>query len=287
MLIRIKSDLHLNCYAAALHQTRLYDPNEEPFDPFWYPPELPTDKDTVLILAGDLWEGTKWVEYAGYSWIEKVAPRFKQVLVVLGNHCLWSNGGLSIQNGADKCNAMLQDHCLFNVHVLDCASMQIDDVLFVGATLWTDMNKRDPLAMMNMTRYMRNDGNIAFSTGPNGQWERFTSERWVHTHDKHRKYIQHVCEQNRDKKIVVITHHVPLLGIGEPAYRGDVANAYYESDLSELILDNPQIKGWVYGHTHYQREELFGETLMVNNNVGYAFEHHEEQGLVQHKVWEI
>ena len=272
-------------YAGWFHKTRLADGVMEP--PMWYPPELPDDKETILILAGDLWMGTKWIEYAGYSWIMKVASRFKQVLVVLGNHDYWPQGDITILNGGDKCNAMLQDHGLYNVHVLDSSVFEIDDIVFVGATLWTDMKKYDPLVMHNMTNFMAYDGKSAYSTGDGGEWSRFTSQKWVMHHDRQRDYIKHVVKSNPDRRVVVITHHIPVLGLNDPRFNGDVSNAYYESDLSEFILDHTNITHWFCGHTHHASDTMIGDMRIYLNPVGYQGEHLEQQGLVKHEVIEI
>src|ERR1035437_1024565 len=107
MKLRVYSDIHLDHYSS-----RASSKFEKAF---WYPPELPDDKDTTLILAGDLWMGTKFIEWAGLCWIGIVAKRFKEVLIVLGNHDYWPMGDLTITKGGDKCNAMLQDYGLLNV----------------------------------------------------------------------------------------------------------------------------------------------------------------------------
>lgn len=233
--------------------------------------------------------GTKFINYCGYSWIGEVAPKFKQVLIVLGNHDFWpiQGGNLTILNGANKCNALLQDMCLFNVKVLDMDTHTDGDYLFVSATLWTDMNKADPLAMYNMSNFMRYDGKCAYDTGPNGAWSRFTSEKWVQLHYKHRDYIKHMVEQNRDKKVIVITHHIPLIHLGDPVYINHPATAYYVSDLSNLILDHPNIKFWTCGHSHISNDLVFGETRMYMNPVGYLSESREINGFVKHEVIEI
>jgi len=259
----------------------------------WYPPVLPDEKETILILAGDLWIGTKFIQYAGQSWIGLVAPRFKQVLIVLGNHCYWPQGDLTILHGAEKCNNMLKDIGLYNVKVLDMDTYADGEYLFVGCTLWTDMNQTEPLAMYSMPQFMAYDGKIAYETGPNGAWSRFTSEKWVQTHYKHRDYIKHVAAQNRDKKLIVITHHLPLMHLGDPEYQGNMSNAYYMSDLSNLILDNENIIMWFYGHTHHASDTIFPPYAesdgcrMINNCVGYASQHFEQLGLVKHEVIEI
>lgn len=278
--VRCYSDLHLDHYAQYA--------SSKGDKAFWYPPVLEDDKNTILILAGDLWMGSKWIEWAGFSWISKVAPRFKQVLVVLGNHCYWPMGDLTITHGANKCNALLSDMKLENVIVLDCDTFAIDDVLFVGATLWTDMDKHSPFAMYNMKNCMAYDGKCRYETGPIGQYQSFNSDLWVRTHTKHKLYIKHVVEQNRDKKIVVITHHVPLTTLGDPMYEADSSNCYYSSDLSEFILDNPHIVAWVNGHSHYCRNELFGDnTRMINRSLGYMDENKERKGTIPHDIFEF
>ena len=281
MKLRLYSDIHLDWY----HPQKL-----------WYPPEMPNDKETTLILAGDLWVGTRWIrtfdtgtrgEFAAYeiNWIQRVANQFKQVLVVLGNHDYWD--GLTILTGAKRCNDMLQDIGIYNVKVLDCDTYQEDNVLFIGATLWTDISNRDPLAMWNMPRMMHYDGKIAYATGDNGAWERFTSEKWVKTHDKHRRYIELILEQNKDKKCVVITHHLPLYELGDPTYRGNMSNAYYASDLSSLLLNYDNLVLWCYGHTHHPNDSIFPNdgagVRLLNNCLGYKG----EQDTVKHEVLKL
>jgi len=274
--VRIYSDLHLDSYWVNGRWVEK-----------WYPPFHKDDKQTTLILAGDLWIGVHFIFSGGSSWIEGMSRRFKQVLIVLGNHDYWPcSNGLSIKDGGRKCNELLGQMGIFNVKVLDCDTHADEEVLFVGCTLWTDMRSRDPLTMFNFSHYMGEaDATIVFDDFGNGM--KFSSERFVETHERHKAYIKLIAEQNRDKKIVVITHHVPLTSVGNPAFTKDLASGYYESDLSELILDNPHIKLWAYGHTHYQNDVLVGETRMINNCVGYKGQEFERQRKVKHKIIEI
>ena len=271
-----------------MYQTRIYDPDEkDPMDKMWYPPELPDDKDTILILAGDLWVGYRWLSINEYSWIGRVAPRFKQVLVVLGNHDYWSD--IDILHGGRKMNEDLQDMCLFNVKVLDCDTFEVDNKIFVGATLWTDMFKFDPWSMYHMPQLMRPDSKIRHDHGDGTNSTRFTSQRWVDTHIKHRDYIDFVAKENPDKDIIVATHHMPLTVMGDPMYEGynANANAYYYSDLSNLILDRPNIKFWCAGHSHVDNDFMFEHCRMYMNPVGYQGEHREQEGFVKHEVIEV
>jgi hypothetical protein len=46
-------------------------------------------------------------------------------------------------------------------------------------------------------------------------------------------------------------------------------NGGYSSDLSEFILDHPQIKMWTHGHTHDTFDYMIGSTRVVCNPRGY------------------
>lgn len=272
MKLRIYSDTHLNCYT---------------WDKMWYPPELPDDKETILILAGDIWEGTKFIEHAGHSWIGNIAHRFKHILIVLGNHDYWPcKQDITIKDGSVKLNSMLQDYGFFNVTVLDCDTFEIEDTLFIGATLWTDMKKGDPIVMHNMSNIMAYDGKIAYETGQNGAWTRFTSQKWIVEHDRHRRYIEHVVKQNQNKKLVVITHHLPLSMLSDPYYKGEMSDFYYHSDLHDIIMD-ANITMWVFGHSHYNTDQVWFGTRFKSNCLGYQGEHFEQQEYVKHEVIEI
>lgn len=250
----------------------------------WYPDPLPNDKETTLIVAGDIWIGTRFIEFQGTSWISKIAAQFEHVVIVFGNHCYW---GMTMSTAAEKCRKMLADHIIPNVHILDCNTVELNDVVIAGCTLWTDMNKRDPLTMYNMSRYMTYDGKISYKTGPNGYFERFTSERWVSEHSKHKAFIEKTASANKDKKIIVVTHHAPLLTLLHPDHQRDISDGYYASDLSDLILDNPNIVLWCCGHTHHQRDTMMVNTRIINNCLGYLSQHFEQLGLVKHEAIEI
>jgi hypothetical protein len=46
-------------------------------------------------------------------------------------------------------------------------------------------------------------------------------------------------------------------------------NGGYSSDLSEFIMDHPQIKLWTHGHTHEEFDYMIGSTRIVCNPRGY------------------
>jgi hypothetical protein len=73
-----------------------------------------------------------------------------------------------------------------------------------------------------------------------------------------------------DEKFVVVGHHAPCKLSTKPQYQDDVLmNGAYSSDLSEFILDHPQIKLWTHGHTHDRFDYMIGSTRIVCNPRGY------------------
>lgn len=263
MNIRYYSDMHLDFYRG-------------PKD-MWFPPVLPDDKNTTLLLSGDVWRGTDFIHKNDYSWISLIAQRFKQVLIVLGNHDYWPcDQSISIVRGGEICNSLLIDSGFYNVKVLDCDTYLDEDVLFVGATLWTDLSQEDPFVVMNMPNYMMPDSEIAYDDS--GQL--FSSEKWLQTHYRHKDYLRHVVEQNKDKVVVIMTHHVPLIELGDPNFEGHQSNGYFMNDLSTFVMDNDNIKMWVSGHVHVPSISTLNQCCFLNNAVGYPGEgfnelHHE------------
>jgi hypothetical protein len=170
----------------------------------------------------------------------------------------------------------MRDECAKfpNIYMLEQDTKIIDDVVFVGGTLWTNMNKRDPLTMhaiegmMNDFRIIRNDFR---SYAP------MSALDVAHRHDKTLAYIKIVVEQNKDKKCVVVGHHSPSFQSCHPMYGSDtLMNGGYHSDLSEFILDHPQIVLWTHGHTHHPFDYKIGETRVVCNPRGYENEGYSE-----------
>jgi hypothetical protein len=47
-------------------------------------------------------------------------------------------------------------------------------------------------------------------------------------------------------------------------------NGAFASDLSEFIMDRPQIKLWTHGHMHNQSDYMMGTTRVVCNPRGYS-----------------
>ena len=196
------------------------------------------------------------------NFLKRCSFQFPHVVYIAGNHEYY-HGKFPV--GAEY----LREECakFDNVHFLEMNTVTIDDVTFVGGTLWTDMNKGDPLTMHSIGDMM-NDFRIIRNSELG-----YTKFRPNHAAERHRKtveYIRTVIEGKFDQKFVVVGHHAPSKMSTHEMYKDQyLMNGGYSSELSEFIIDHPQIKLWTHGHTHHQFDYMIGGTRIVCNPRGY------------------
>ena len=97
-------------------------------------------------------------------------------------------------------------------------------------------------------------------------------EDTVEYHRKMVDYIKIVTDMlgENNNKYVVVGHHAPTKSSCHPKYEEYyLMNGAYSSDLSNFILDRPQIKLWVHGHTHDPFDYMVGSTRVACNPRGY------------------
>ena len=243
-----------------------------------------TENADVLILSGDICVAADLNPYGEddeersvriHTFFQGWCSEFKHVMYVVGNHEHYHGDFTKTISKLKECLGYL-----VNLHILDKECATVNDVLFVGGTLWTNMNKEDGITLMHM-KSMMNDfriiknstratefhdtvGNLHFNT------PRFTPEDSVDDHKEMLEYLKLMVSGKPDRKVVVVGHHAPSKLSTHPRYKDeDIMNGAYSSDLSEYILDHPQIKLWTHGHTHEDFDYLIGSTRIVCNPRGY------------------
>lgn len=196
------------------------------------------------------------------DFLKRCSFQFPHVIYVMGNHEFYHG------RFYDSIDHMREECAKFpNIYMLENDTKVIDDVTFVGATLWTDMNKGDPLTMhaiegmMNDFRIIRNDKR---SFAP------MSARDVVGRHARTLQYFRTVLAEQHETKFVVVGHHSPSFQSVHDEFKNEqLMNGGYHSDLSEFILDHPQIKLWTHGHTHHPFDYKIGETRIVCNPRGY------------------
>jgi len=196
------------------------------------------------------------------NFLKRCSFQFPHVVYVAGNHEFYHGKfPASLQDLRNECAKYT------NIYFLENDVKTIDDTTFIGCTLWTDMNKGDPLTlhaiadMMNDYRIVRNSDHG------------YTKLRPAHTLAQHRRsvdYIRTVVEGKFDQKFVVVGHMAPSRLSTHPKYADEtLMNGAYSSSLDEFIMDRPQIKLWTHGHTHHCFDYMIGSTRVVCNPRGY------------------
>lgn len=202
--------------------------------------------------------------------LEECSQKYRKVIMVMGNHEFYRS---VFQKTYEHIKSQLPD----NVYLLEKESLELDGVLFLGATLWTDMNKQDALTIYHMQGAMNDYRQITMLNEERHVYHRLQPEYTVKEHLKTLEYFKNVLAENRTREggalpVVVVTHHSPSKLSTKPKYQKDVLmNGAYSSDLSEFILDNPEIKVWTHGHTHDTFDYMIGETRIICNPRGYKY----------------
>jgi len=239
-----------------------------------------TENADVLILSGDILNAQELHDFPANTtnanlnsyrynntvnyrnFLKFCSDNFKHVIYVAGNHELYDG---KFNKGLDYLREETTNYD--NIYFLEDETKKIDDILFIGCTLWTDLNKENPVTMYSIQNYMNDYGIIK-----NDQ-KGYRSLQPIDTLERHKQsltFIKNNVSENRDQKIVLVTHMSPSRKSTNPRYKDDYhINGGYSSELDDFIIDNPQIKAWTHGHTHDIFDYVIGQTRILCNPRGY------------------
>lgn len=156
-----------------------------------------------------------------------------------------------------------------NVHLLENDSFTIEDVVFLGATLWTDFALNgDPVmsevvAQTGMNDYRR------IRTLP--RYSRLKPSDTRRLHMESRRWLEDQVLSLNGSNVVVVTHHAPCPRSIPPTFQEDAFNPAFASDMSRFIMES-KAKLWVHGHIHSASDYAIGNTRVVANPRGYPTE---------------
>ena len=243
MLIRLASDIHL----------------EFGLDDYDYIlPPMGEDSESVLVVSGDIHTGDSATE----EFLPYMGSRFEHVFYVLGNHEFY---GYDFDRVAIQVREGISD--LPNVTLLDDDAVEHNGVRFLGATLWTSVNNRDPLSMMLVRDSMNDYRAIRKNV------RKLTVEDTVDKHEESVEFIKNALAAPFNGPTVVATHHGPSHQSAHHMYRGNRSerlNVAYYSDL-EYIMHENDIAYWFHGHTHSTMSYEINGCKVRMNPRGYGY----------------
>lgn len=224
-------------------------------------PELDCD---VYVLAGDISGGNK-----SHRDVERlIANLEKPVVYVHGNHECYKN---QVQRVRRKMAEIAQRYSHFHFLTHD-NPVTIDDVMFVGDTLWTDFNLLgnpqigmfDARQQMNDYRYIR-FGDTYKRLHPNdvlGMHRAQLSDIWT------------TIQNANGGKVVGVSHHAPCeLSILDEYVNDPLSAAYASRSIPPIREQLPQLKLWIHGHIHRAVDYMAGDIPIVSNPRGYPGEY--------------
>lgn len=234
MRVHIISDLHME------------------FAPF-QPNKVDAD---VVVLAGDVHNGLN-----GIKWLLKTF-REQPVIYVLGNHEFHGQKTPKLISGVKELARGS------NVHVLENDAVEIGNVTFLGATLWTDFRLNgdaalaEAVAQTGMTDFQR------INVTPSGRRFRPKDARQIHI-----KSMNWLARQvrARGKNVVVVTHHAPSVQSIPLGFCNHWLNPAFASNLESFVARSG-VKLWIHGHVHSRSDYVVGTTRIVANPRGFRGE---------------
>jgi len=245
------------------------------------------DNVEVLILSGDIFVNHDLMDHDDpmpshkskqiHEFFYNCCNVFPHVVYVAGNHEHYHGDFATTLKEIKRKLKYLPNLQVLDKDVWDYK----EEYRFIGGTLWTDMNKEDPITLshikgvMNDFRTITNSNHVVNFKDDEGKFHtrlsRFSPEDAVEDHRKMVDYLKLMYSETPPwMKVIVVGHHAPSKASTHPRYRGEaIVNGAYSSDLSEFILDRPGIKLWTHGHTHEDFDYMIGDCRVVCNPRGY------------------
>lgn len=217
-----------------------------------------TDKEIFTIVAGDISKDFFQLE----SWLQQ---NIKNGIFILGNHDFTGN-----TNMIDAYRELKEKFPVSNnLTFLQNSCKEIDNKIFVGATLWTDfsLEVNNPMTSKSVIKNLLH----GYIRGNFSKEQKLTPEITIKEYMKSINYIDFICKENPDKDIIVITHHCPSIKCSAEKFKNNVMNPALITNLESFILEHKNIKAWCCGHCH--RNPIIteiGNCKIIMNTKGYT-----------------
>jgi predicted MPP superfamily phosphohydrolase len=252
--VKLVSDIHLEFYDKYPGIHEFINTSRAP--PCSRPPA------DIICLCGDIGD-PKLPSYKQF--LEDCANACtKYTFVIMGNHEAYGKSIQQtkhmIQNVCDQVNAdVSRTGSKAKIVFLDNNTVEVGNYRFIGTTLWSEI---DPTEAWNIRCCISDYSRIQ-------QWGIGETN---HQYTKNVAWLKQelLMTEIDDKKAIVLTHHVPLMHLGNPKYADSDLKSAFQSDLSDLIKKYTNtIEYWMYGHNHFSETVKYANTTLISNQAGY------------------
>lgn len=217
-----------------------------------------TKPDTTLVIAGDTVPVIPKYLDRFKEFLQNVSDAYTNAIIIAGNHEYYHGEIESVNRTITDMVSRFD-----NIYFLLNSTVEIDDVVFIGSTLWTDFdNQTKPWAFeyLNDSRVILNGESLLTANDVLGFFNQSSD------------FLLEELDKNLDKKTVVITHNAPSYKSIAPEFIGNKINCMFANNMeySHILRYNPNL--WIHGHTHRSFDYEIGDTRVVCNPVGYLGE---------------
>lgn len=255
-----------------------------------------------LILAGDI--SSHW-HSSLYEFLNYASETWNHVFYVPGNHefyCFDKNNIRDYQEIDLRYRKQIKKRYK-NVYYLNNNAVWFDGnnvyeypssnaICIIGSTLWSSPDYGIELKINDFYKIYTSKNNtsskiysdklelVPISVGE------MKSENIISIEYIQKKLIFNKEHYGIDAKSIVITHFPPVHGgtssirhIGEDS----IIKSYYANKLDDFIKNNPQIKWWIFGHTHHAAVIDKYETYLLSNAIGYPDEQISRKNIIAYQ----
>lgn len=210
-----------------------------------------------LIIAGDIDNICNQVQHKYERFLTRISPLFKYVFIISGNHEYYDNHEYYKTIGEnqnqdkdidfDKWLKYIEDNIRIitkkfdNIIYLQNESFDIPntDIMIFGTTLWSKISKDE--------EYKVSSTLSDYTYIPN-----FNVNKSTELFNQSINLLTTALEKNKDKRFIIISHHLPSYDLIPTKYKYSSYNSAYANNIT--FINDEHIVAWVAGHTHCPME---------------------------------
>lgn len=236
-----------------------------------YKKKIINPTNNYLICAGDI--GCVKSPNTRF-YFDLVSPLFERIFYVPGNHEYYET---SISEGNKLLFELTSKYN--NVHLLNKSYYDLDDsTRIIGCTLWSDLEYNDEYKDKNLMRLLKAKNHLNDFV----KIDKFSPFDYQDLHNDHSEYLRSQIQDSNDKKVIVVSHHLPSYYLIDEKFKHLNYNNCFASNMDDLMFY--PVKYWIYGHTHKQRIDNLGTVKTICNPIGHVGENPNFQVLYEVKV---
>ncbi len=229
-----------------------------------------------LILAGDI---STWTHASLYEFLDYASKTWNHTFYVPGNHEFYCVSAPKKYSCIDADLKQKISNRYTNVYYLNNDMVWLTDkvhrepvdgaICIIGSILWSNPpDTIEPIVNDFKMIYTDDEKTPIRQIKPVDarEWNKYSID-----------YIKtSLANQPPDMAVIVITHFPPIYGGSSSpqyAFSDRSLKQYFTNQLDYVIYGNPQVKLWVFGHTHYSNIIEKGQCRLVTNAIGHQHEH--------------